>query len=250
VKLVSWNVNGIRAAIGKGLVESVAAMAPDVLCLQEVRALPEQVDLELPGYQAFWNPARRRGYSGTAVFTRRRPSGVVNGMGIPELDDEGRVLTLEFEDFFLVNCYTPNSGSNLARLEFRTTVWDPAFLAYCQSLAGRKPVIFGGDLNVAHKDIDLYDPRGNRGSAGFTDEERAGFDRIIESGFIDTFRQFNSAGGNYTWWSYIRQARARNRGWRIDYFCISPGLRDRLVSADILADVTGSDHCPVTITLA
>lgn len=227
----------------------MAAIGPDVLCVQEVRATPDQVDLDIPGYQAFWNPAVRKGYSGTAVFTKVAPLKVGNGMGAPALDGEGRVVTLEFPDFYLVNCYTPNSGTDLSRLEFRTTVWDPAFLAHCRRLAAGKPVIFCGDLNVAHKDIDIHDPRGNEGAAGFTRSERANFDRIVEAGFIDTFRRFHGEGGNYTWWSYFRGARPRNLGWRIDYFCMSAELGPRLESASILPEVMGSDHCPVAITL-
>lgn len=249
MKLLSWNVNGIRAAIKKGFLESVASIDPDVLCLQETRALPEQVDLELPGYTTCWNPAKRRGYSGTAILTKEEPVTVRNGMGIKKLDDEGRVITAEFEDLYLVNVYTPNAGRELARLEFRTTVWDPAFLAYCKTLEGTKPVVFCGDLNVAHKEIDIHDPKANEGLAGFTQQERASFDRIVESGFIDTFRHFCAEGARYTWWSYIGRARQHNRGWRIDYFCVSQSLKGRLRSAEILPQVTGSDHCPVTLEL-
>ena len=249
MKLVSWNVNGLRAALGKGFCESIARADPDVLCLQETRALPEQVELELPGYEPYWNPAKRKGYAGTATFTRIRPVGVSRGMGAAELDQEGRVLTLEFDDHYLVNVYTPNSGKELARLEYRTEKWDPAFLRHCKKLEKKKPVVFCGDLNVAHKEIDIHDPKSNAGLAGFTEQERRNFDRIVQAGFIDTFREFIKEGGHYTWWSYVMRARPKNRGWRIDYICISPQLRDRLRSATILSDVTGSDHCPVAIVL-
>jgi exodeoxyribonuclease-3 len=249
MKLVSWNVNGIRAVLSKGFHESIARIDPDVLCLQEIRALPEQVELELPGYELHWNSAKRKGYAGTATFTRIKPMTVTRGMGLGEHDQEGRITTLEFDDYHLVNVYTPNSGKELARLEYRTKEWDPEFLGYCRKLDKKKPVIFCGDLNVAHKDIDIHDPKSNAGSAGFTDEERANFDRIVQAGFIDTFREFTKEGGHYTWWSYIMRGRAKNRGWRIDYFCISPGVRERLKSATILSDVMGSDHCPVAIEL-
>jgi len=249
MKLASWNVNGIRAALGKGFLQSVAVIGPDILCLQEVRASPEQVTLDLPGYQLYWNAAERKGYSGTAVLSKLPPLSVSYGMGVPEHDREGRVITLEFPDYALVNVYTPNSGEALARLEYRTKKWDTAFLDYLKKLQAGKPVIFCGDLNVAHKEIDIYDPEGNRGVAGFTDQERANFDRIIEAGFIDTFRHFNSEGGHYTWWSYLRRARAKNKGWRIDYICISAALLPRLRAAEILPDVMGSDHCPVTVSL-
>ena len=250
MKLASWNVNGIRAAIKKGFRESVARIDPDVLCLQETRALPEQVELELPGYTAHWNPAERRGYSGTAILTRLEPASITNGMGIPQLDGEGRVITAELRDFYLVNVYTPNAGTDLGRLEFRTEVWDPAFLEYCEKLEKKKPLVFCGDLNVAHKEIDIYDPQANEGIAGFTQQERANFDKIVAAGFIDTFREFTFGSGHYTWWSYLRRARATNCGWRIDYFCISSALRDRLALAEILGDVMGSDHCPVAMSLA
>lgn len=249
MKLVSWNVNGIRAALGKGFLESVAAIDPDVLCLQETRALPEQVELSLPGYQAYWNPAEKKGYSGTATFAKVKPIQCTKGMGAAELDQEGRVTTLELADYYIVNVYTPNSGKELARLEYRTETWDPAFLKYCRKLDRHKPVIFCGDLNVAHKEIDIHDPKANAGLAGFTDQERRSFDEIVEAGFVDTFREFVEEGEHYTWWSYIMRARAKNRGWRIDYICISQSLRPRLKSAEILPEVMGSDHCPVAIVL-
>jgi len=250
MRIVSWNVNGIRSVLKKGFLESIANINPDILCLQEVRALPDQVSLDMSGYEAYWNPAQRKGYSGTAVFTKIHPAGIVRGMGVDELDDEGRVISLEMPDYFIVNCYTPNSGTELARLSYRTEKWDPAFLEHCKQLARSKPVILCGDLNVAHEDIDIYDPRGNEGSAGFTKDERHNFQLLIEAGFIDTFRQFNTDRGNYTWWSYIRRARASNHGWRIDYFCVSTPLKNRLKSASILTNVMGSDHCPIAIEMA
>jgi len=249
MKFISWNVNGIRAALKKGFTDFVEEADPDVLCLQEMRALPEQVGLELPGYICYWNAAKKRGYSGTAVFTKVEPLSVSNGVGIEKHDDEGRVITLEFQDYLLVNVYTPNSGENLSRLDYRTQEWDVEFLNYLKNLEKNKPVIFCGDLNVAHKEIDIYDPKGNEGNAGYTVEERRNFDKFVESGFIDTFREFTKDSGHYTWWSYFRKAREKNRGWRIDYFCISPVLRPRLKAAIILANVMGSDHCPVTMTL-
>ncbi len=249
MKLISWNVNGLRSALKKGFVESVMALDADVLCLQETRALPEQVDIELPGYRAWWNPAEKRGYSGVAVWSRHEPEQVHFGMGIPEHDSEGRVLTLEFAEFFLVTVYTPNAGRGLVRLDYRMR-WDADFLAHMLELEKRKPVVFCGDLNVAHKEIDLKNPKSNVKNAGFTPEERAGFDRIIASGFIDTFREFEKGGGHYTWWSHRFNARARNIGWRIDYFCISAGLRPLLREAFILPEVYGSDHCPVGIVMS
>ena len=247
---VSWNVNGIRAVLKKGFMAFVRKTKPDVLCLQEMRALPEQVDLPLPGYHVFWDPAEKKGYSGTAIFTKVEPISHAYGMGNPQHDKEGRVITLEFEDTFLVTAYTPNAGRELGRLEYRTKRWDPAFLRYVRKLEKTKPVIFCGDLNVAHKEIDLARPKDNVNNAGFTPAERRGFDRIVRAGFIDTFREFTPGGGHYTWWSYIGASRQKNVGWRIDYFCISPSLRPRLRAARILPKVTGSDHCPVTMTLA
>lgn len=250
MKLVSWNVNGIRAVLNKGFLKFVADANPDILCLQETRALPEQVDLSVPGYELHWNAAVRRGYSGTAVLTRIAPLRLTRGLGRREHDSEGRVLALELPDFHLVNVYTPNAGQQLERLKYRTREWDPAFRTYVQTLATSKPVVFCGDLNVAHREVDIADPQGNAGSAGFTPEERENFGHLLAAGFVDTFREFTSEGGHYTWWSYLGRARAKNRGWRIDYFCISPALRPRLTSATILADVLGSDHCPVAVTLA
>ncbi len=250
MKLVSWNVNGIRAVMTKGFHAFVAQADPDVLCIQESRALPEQVDLALPDYRAFWTPAERKGYAGTLTLTKLEPRTVSRGLGIAELDTEGRVTTLEFETYYVVNVYTPNSGQTLERLAWRTEVWDPAFLAYVKRLEATKPVIFCGDLNVAHKPIDLAHPEANERNAGYTPEERAGMDAIVDAGFIDTFREFCTAAGRYTWWTYRFGARRKNIGWRIDYVCISPALRPRLTSAGILSDVMGSDHCPITAALA
>ena len=247
--LLSWNVNGIRAALKKGFSEFALSCQADVICLQEVRAQPDQVQLDLPGYEAVWNPAEQKGYSGTVVLTRVEPRELSRGLGDPAHDQEGRVITLEFVDFYLVNVYTPNSQRGLTRLEYRTQEWDPAFLKYLQNLEKTKPVVCGGDLNVAHKEIDLANPSSNRRNAGFTDEERAGMDGLVAAGFIDTFREFTVEGGHYTWWSNFNNARARNIGWRMDYFLISNTLRPRLQAARILPEVMGSDHCPVTVSL-
>ncbi len=249
MQFVSWNVNGIRSVIKKGFMEFIEQNNPDILCLQETRALPEQVPVPMDGYHAFWNPAEKKGYSGTAIFSRREPIKVLYGMNHPKHDSEGRLLTLEFEDFFLVNVYTPNSQRGLERLSYRTQEWEVDFLQFLKDLEKHKPVIFCGDLNVAHKPIDLANPKGNECNAGFTIEEREGFDRIIESGFIDTFREFTQEGGHYTWWSYFGKAREKNIGWRIDYFCISPALRPRLQSSEIFPEVMGSDHCPIQMVL-
>ena len=252
MRLISWNVNGIRAVLKKNFTEFLADYQPDILCLQETKARPEQVDLplEMNGYHAYWNAAEKAGYSGTAIFTRREPIHVTNGMGIDEHDREGRVITAEFEHFYLVTVYTPNSQNELRRLPYRER-WDAAFLAYCQSLEKNKPVIFCGDLNVAHREIDLARPKQNRRNAGFSDEERAGFDRITEAGFIDTFRHFYpDIEGTYSWWSYRAGARGKNIGWRIDYFCVSPGLLEQIQQAEILTDVLGSDHCPVMLEIS
>lgn len=249
MKLISWNVNGIRAALKKGFLDFVTKENPDVLCIQETKAHPDQVDLVLSDYPYhYWNSAEKKGYSGTAVFSKLEPLSVVNGLGLEEHDKEGRVITLEFRNFFLINVYTPNSKRGLVRLDYRQ-VWDKEFLKYMKTLEKKKPVIVCGDLNVAHKEIDLANPKSNRMNAGFTDEERADFTNIVESGFIDTFREFDKSPGKYTWWSYMFNARANNVGWRIDYFCISSSLRSRLKNAFILPEVMGSDHCPVGILL-
>jgi exodeoxyribonuclease-3 len=247
MKIISWNVNGLRAVRAKGLDAYLEQEAADIICLQEIKATEEQVlDWSPPkGMQAFWNSADRKGYSGTLVLTRKLPLKVTRGIGEPEGDTEGRVQTLEFEDFFLVNVYTPNAKTDLSRLVYRTEVWDVAFCHYVKTLARKKGVVFCGDLNVAHTELDLANPKTNRKSAGFTDAERARFTELIESGFIDTFRMFQPGGGHYSWWSYRAGARARNVGWRIDYVCVSASLQDRVSDAFIRPEVMGSDHCPV-----
>jgi len=250
MKMISWNVNGLRAVIGKGFMDILADLDPDILCLQEIKMLPEQLPEPFPAaYTAYWNPAQRKGYSGTAILSKHEPLSVQQGMGLPEHDDEGRVLTLEFEDYYVVTVYTPNSKSELLRLDYRAKEWDVAFLAFVKELEKTKPVIFCGDLNVAHKEIDLARPAANRRNPGFTDEEREGFENIVHAGFIDTFREFNQEPDQYSWWSYRANARANNVGWRIDYFCISPDLRPRLKDAFIRQDIMGSDHCPVGIVI-
>jgi len=249
MKLVSWNVNGIRAAVKKGFAGFVARERPDVLCLQEVRATEEQAGLSLDGYRSYWNAAQKKGYSGTAVLTRAAPLSVTNGIGRAEHDTEGRVITVEFPDFSLVNVYTPNAQRALTRLAYRTGEWDGAFLEFLKRLEGKKPVVFCGDLNTAHKELDLANPKTNVNNAGFTPQERAGLDRLAEAGFVDTFREFESGGGHYTWWSQMNNARKRNIGWRIDYFWTSRALRPRLKAARILPHVLGSDHCPVVLEL-
>lgn len=248
MKLISWNVNGIRAAIKKGFYDFVKEENPDVICLQETKANPEQVNLDLSKYEHFWNSAEKKGYSGTAIFTKKKPLSITYDMGIKEHDNEGRVICAEFPTFNLVTVYTPNAKRELTRLEYRQQ-WDRDFLAYLRKLEKKKPVVFCGDLNVAHKEIDLARPKQNVGYAGFTDEERAGFDNLVNAGFVDTFRHFNSEPDCYTWWSYMFNARAKNVGWRIDYFCVSNSFLPQVKSASILPHVMGSDHCPVGITL-
>ena len=250
MKIISWNVNGIRAVIKKGFYDFIDEYKPDILCLQETKAHPEQVDIKLNQYPyQFWNSAEKKGYSGTAIFSKKEPLSVKNNIGIDKHDNEGRVIAVEFEDYFLVTVYTPNSKRELLRLEYRAQEWDVDFLKYLKKLEEEKPVIFCGDLNVAHKEIDLKNPKTNKRNAGFTDEERSGFDNYIESGFIDTFREFEKGEGHYTWWSYMFNSRAKNVGWRIDYFCISQILRPKLAKSYILKDVMGSDHAPVAIEL-
>ena len=251
MKLVSWNVNGLRSVLAKGLATYLRDEKADVYCFQEIKALPDQVtDWRIPGgYRAFWNPAERKGYSGTLVLTRREPVDYLAGIGEPVGDAEGRAQTLEFEDYYLVNVYTPNAKGDLSRLAFRTQVWDVAFREYCTRLANKKPVLFCGDLNVAHQEIDLANPKNNRKNAGFTDEERDAFSAHLEAGFVDTFRQFHPEPHQYSWWSYRAGARARNVGWRIDYFCASRTMTDRLEDAFIRQQVMGSDHCPVGLVL-
>lgn len=249
MKFISWNVNGIRAVLKKGFADFFSRVNADFFCIQETKAHRDQVDLETPGYYQYWNSAVKKGYSGTLILTRVEPQNVSYDLGIEKHDQEGRVITLEFEDYFLVNVYTPNSQRGLLRLDYRTREWDVDFLAHLKHLETSKPVIFCGDLNVAHTEIDLANPKSNERNAGFTIEERQRFDKIVEAGFIDTFREFTKEGGHYTWWSYMGRAREKNVGWRIDYFCISPELRPRLHSAIIHPQVMGSDHCPIEMVL-
>ena len=249
MKLISWNVNGIRALLKKGFLDFLEAQRPDLLLLQEVKANHDQVeyDFAAAGWEVCWNGAQKKGYSGVAILSRTAALSVRHGMGLPGHDDEGRVLTTEFEDFFVVNVYTPNAQDDLRRLPYRME-WDVAFLAFVKELEKTKPVIFAGDLNVAHREIDLARPKQNRKSAGFTDEERAGFDAIVAAGFIDSFRHFHpDEPDHYTWWSYRGGAREKNVGWRIDYFCVSAALLPRVKKTGILPGVLGSDHCPVVI---
>jgi exodeoxyribonuclease-3 len=249
VKLISWNVNGLRAVLRKNFLDYIAKEDPDILCLQETKATPDDVEQLWPAhYTTYWNTAQKKGYSGTVIFTKTRPLNVANGIKIPEHDNEGRVVTAEYPDFFLVNVYVPNSKRELERLPYRQT-WDKDFLRYLKKLEKKKPVIFCGDLNVAHTEIDLANPKANVRNHGFTVEERAGFTAFVEAKFVDTFREFEKGGGHYSWWSPMSGARARNVGWRIDYFLISAILRPRLKRAFIQSDIPGSDHCPVGIEL-
>ena len=249
-RLVSWNVNGIRACLGKGFAEAFAALDADILCLQETKVQAGQVDFAPEGYRCYWNYAERKGYSGTAVFSREEPVSVAYGMDIPEHDREGRVITLEFADFFFVCVYTPNSQDGLARLDYRMT-WEDAFRDYLLSLDKTKPVIVCGDMNVAHSEIDLKNPKTNHFNPGFSDEERGKMTQLLSSGFVDTFRAlYPERTGAYSWWSYRFHARENNAGWRIDYFIVSRRLMPRVKSADIWPEVTGSDHCPVVLELA
>lgn len=249
MKLISWNVNGLRAVLKKNFLEFLATEKPDILCLQETKCSPEQVEQLWPAhYTTYWNSAVKKGYSGTAIFTKHRPLKVTPHLAIAEHDQEGRVLTAEYEDFFLVNVYTPNSQRELTRLKYRQQ-WDRDFLKFLQMLERKKPVVWCGDLNVAHTEIDLANPKANVKNHGFTPEERAGFDAFVNAGFVDTFREFEKGGGHYTWWSPMGTARARNIGWRLDYFLITAALRPRLQRACILPHVTGSDHCPVLLEL-
>jgi exodeoxyribonuclease III len=248
MRLLSWNVNGIRACIEKGFLDVVHDIKPDILCIQETKAQPDQVELELPGYIPIWNSAERKGYSGCLILTKYKPRSIRLGLGFPEHDSEGRVITIEYPAFYLTTVYTPNVKHDLSRLNYRQH-WDHIFLNQMKKDEQLKPVIFCGDLNVAHNEIDLANPQSNRGNAGFTDEERAGFDAILNAGFIDTFRHFTKEGGHYSWWSYRNQARKRNIGWRIDYFCISSSLVEQMTSAFIRPEIQGSDHCPVGIEL-
>jgi exodeoxyribonuclease III len=263
MKLYSWNVNGIRAVVRKGTFQTfIAEHQPDILCLQETKAEQGQAEVDLAGYHEFWNSAEKKGYSGTAIFSREKPLQVTNGFPdsfakkftfADELKrdswNEGRVVTAEFGKFYVVTVYTPNAKEDLSRVALRHQHWDPAFLAYMKELEKKKPVIFCGDLNVAHTELDLTNPKPNRGKKGFTDEEREGFQNFVDAGFIDTFRIFTHGNGHYTWWSHFANARARNVGWRIDYVLVSPTLKPHVKTAKIHADVMGSDHCPVSIEL-
>ena len=248
MKFISWNVNGLRACAGKGFADAFAALDADFFCLQETKMQEGQLDLSFPGYQSYWNYAEKKGYSGTAIYTRHTPLNVTYGIGIDEHDHEGRVITMEMEQFFLVCCYTPNSQDGLRRLDYRMT-WEDDFRAYLQRLDAVKPVILCGDLNVAHEEIDLKNPKTNRQNAGFTDQERQQMTTLLASGFIDTFRTLYPEQVTYSWWSYRFQARQKNAGWRIDYLIISERLRPQRLDARIHTDILGSDHCPVELEL-
>ena len=249
MKLISWNVNGLRAIVGKNFMEVFQEMDADIFCLQETKLQQGQIEMDLPGYHQYWNYAVKKGYSGTAIFTKKEPLSVSYGIGIEEHDQEGRVITLEFEDFYFLTVYTPNSQSELARLSYRMT-WEDAFRAYVQGLDAKKPVILCGDLNVAHKEIDLKNPKTNRHNAGFTDEERGKRSELLQAGFIDTFRYFYPEQESvYSWWSYRFRAREKNSGWRIDYFIASKRLAERLKDAKIHTQIMGSDHCPVELEI-
>ncbi len=249
MKLISWNVNGIRACVNKGFMDFFHEIDADIFCIQESKMQEGQLELDMPGYYQYWNYAEKKGYSGTAIFSKKEPISVSYGIGIEEHDHEGRVITLEFEDFYIVTCYTPNSQNELKRLDYRMQ-WEDDFKAYLKKLEKRKPIILCGDLNVAHKEIDLKNPKTNRMNAGFTDEERAKMTALLEDGFIDTFRYFYPDDeGRYSWWSYRFKAREKNAGWRIDYFIVSEALKDKLESADIHKDVFGSDHCPIELKI-
>ncbi|MCH4887623.1 exodeoxyribonuclease III [Acidaminobacter sp. JC074] len=247
MKLVSWNVNGLRAVLKKGFMDYFNEVDADIFCLQEIKLQEGQIELELEGYHKYWNYAVKKGYSGTAVFTKEEPISVTYGMGIEEHDQEGRVITAEYEDFYLVTCYTPNSKRDLLRLDYRE-VWEDDFRDYLNKLKEKKPLVLCGDLNVAHKEIDLKNPKTNRKNAGFTDQERQKMTSLLESGYIDTFRYLNPEKTDaYSWWSYMNNARERNIGWRIDYFIVSDNFKDRIKDAEIHADTMGSDHCPVVL---
>ena len=249
MRFVSWNVNGLRACVGKNFLEDFARLDADFFCLQETKLQSGQIELDLPGYHQYWNYAEKKGYSGTAIFAKVPALSVSYGIGIAEHDTEGRVITLEYEDFYLVTCYTPNSQQELTRLDYRM-VWEDAFLTYLKNLDVKKPVILCGDLYVAHQPIDLKNPSSNRQNAGFTDEERNAFSRLLDNGFTDSFRYlYPDVTGAYSWWSYMFSARAKNAGWRIDYFVVSNRLQEKILEAAIHADVMGSDHCPVSLEL-
>lgn len=249
MKFVSWNVNGLRACMQKGFMDYLNSVDADIFCVQETKLQEGQISLELPGYYQFWNYAEKKGYSGTAFFTKQAPICVKYGMGIPEMDTEGRLITLEFEDYYFITCYTPNAQRELARIDYRLA-WESAFANYVSNLDKTKPVIICGDLNVAHNEIDLKNPKSNRGNAGFSDEERAAFSALLDRGFIDSFRYlYPDVTGAYSWWSYMYNARKNNAGWRIDYFLLSERLADQICDAGINSEVFGSDHCPVWLTL-
>jgi exodeoxyribonuclease-3 len=263
IKLYSWNVNGIRAVLRKdNFLPFIDQEKPDILCLQETKAQPGDVVVDLPGYEEYWNSAEKKGYSGTAIYSKTKPLAVMHGLpediqakysmntdGYGDPNTEGRVLTAEYERFYLVTVYTPNAKDDLSRIPLRHQHWDPAFLEYCQYLEKKKPVVFCGDLNVAHTELDLTNPKPNVGKKGFTNEERAGFQAFVDAGFTDTFRMFTEGNGHYTWWSHFANARDRNVGWRIDYFLVSAALKDKVKAAAIHPTVMGSDHCPVSLTL-
>ena len=249
MRFISWNVNGLRACMQKGFMDFFHKADADFFCLQETKLQEGQVELSLPQYRQHWNYAEKKGYSGTAIFARTEPISVSNGIGIDEFDTEGRVITLEYPDFFLVTCYTPNAQRELARIDFRMA-WEDAFLSYIKSLDAQKPVILCGDLNVAHQEIDLKNPSSNRGNAGFSDQERNCFTRLLSAGFTDSFRHlYPDVTGAYSWWSYMYNARKNNAGWRIDYFVVSDRIADKILAAPIYSDVMGSDHCPVGLEL-
>lgn len=263
MKIYSWNVNGIRAVMKKGVfLPFIQEHQPDILCLQETKAERGQIEIDLPDYHEYWNSAVKKGYSGTAIFSKQKPTEVINGFPADfasrfkfadelqrDSGEEGRVITAEFDKFFVVTVYTPNAKDDLSRLALRFEHWDPAFLAYCKQLEKRKPVIFCGDLNVAHTELDLANPKPNVGKKGFTNEERKGFQNFIDAGFVDTFRLFKQGNGHYSWWSHFANARARNVGWRIDYFLVSAQLKESVQAAEIHPNVMGSDHCPVSVVL-
>jgi exodeoxyribonuclease-3 len=250
MKIISWNVNGIRAVLKKNFMEFMNEYNPDIICLQETKASEEQVDLKLENYPyKYWNSAVKKGYSGTAIFSKYAPVSVENDLKIEKHDMEGRVITFELNNYYLITVYTPNSKRDLSRLNYRNKEWDVDFLNYLKKLEKKKPVVFCGDLNVAHNEIDLKNPKTNKKNAGFTLEEREGFNNLVDSGFVDTFRMFNSEEGHYTWWSYMFNARARNIGWRIDYFCASNIIKNKITKSIILPEVLGSDHAPILIEI-
>jgi len=249
MKLISWNVNGIRACVNKGFCDFFQKQQADIFCIQETKCQPEQIELELKGYKSYWNSAEKKGYSGTAIFTKKEPIAITYGIGIEEHDKEGRIITLETENFYLVNNYTPNAKRELERLEYRQT-WEDAIRKYLVKLKQTKPVIMCGDLNVAHTEIDLKNPKTNRGNAGFTDEERQKMTQLLEAGFIDSFRYlYPEQKEAYSWWSYMRKAREKNIGWRIDYFLVSEDIQEKIQEAKIYPEIMGSDHCPVGLEL-